>query len=61
MSIDAQQTMVIDRPWPEVAASSGAWPDISIGASTTRDARMLAVNRASAIARSEGCRSSRQT
>jgi hypothetical protein len=35
MSIDAQQTMVIDRPRPEVAASSGAWPDISIGASTT--------------------------
>lgn len=45
MSIDAQQTMVVDRPRPEVAASSGAWPDISIGASTTRNARMLAVNR----------------
>jgi hypothetical protein len=33
MSIDAQQTVVIDRPRPEVAAPSGAWPDISIGAS----------------------------
>lgn len=75
MSIDGQQTLVIDRLRPKVAASSDASRDISMGAprapSLAHRGGGFVVQRrkparhrrpaASAIAKSEGGHSSRQT